>query len=254
MFIEAKKLPGYTIRALSEGVLQTSKFIMDYQIPFKLSKTPTDFINFIHPYFSLSDNDKKSELLVRNALCKYVDLASTAKSLLTEVSRNKFYVDGIELVTGKVVLLKDQDVKSENGVYNVTVISEVKQEIIETVTTNYTEYTIVFSRASYTATELQGLTIFVNDGTVNKDLSWTQVSHDIVIGTTDIIFLNAPSFWEIFRNLVTTVHLKDIEFDNVQLEEWSANKNYKIDDRALLNGKIYLSVVENLSNHPRVFF
>lgn len=80
-------------------------------------------------------------------------------------------VDDIALVAGDRVLVKDQTVAAQNGIYVAAAGAWVRAADADV------------------AGELDGLTVFVQQGTVNADTGWTQTADSITLGTTAITFV-----------------------------------------------------------------
>lgn len=80
-------------------------------------------------------------------------------------------VDGVTLVDGDRVLVKSQTAAAENGVY--------------------VAHAGAWTRAADadSAAELDGLTVFVTQGTAMADTGWTQVADSITLGTTAVTFV-----------------------------------------------------------------
>jgi hypothetical protein len=80
-------------------------------------------------------------------------------------------VDGYTLVLGDRILLKSQTAQAENGIYIVTAGTPTR------------------STDADTAQELDGLAVFVTNGTQNADTSWVQTTNlPITLGTTAVVF------------------------------------------------------------------
>lgn len=87
-------------------------------------------------------------------------------------------VDGVTLVAGDRILVKDQTTQSQNGIY--------------TVTTPGTGANGTWTRATDAdaANELVNATVFVSEGTANADRVWTQTANaPITVGTTNLVFV-----------------------------------------------------------------
>lgn len=97
--------------------------------------------------------------------------ASTANMAVASAVVNGASMDGVSLVTGDRVLLKNQTAASENGIYVVAASGAA-------------------SRASDadTAVKLLGATVTVTKGTANGDKVFRLVTDDITLGTTALSF------------------------------------------------------------------
>lgn len=81
-------------------------------------------------------------------------------------------IDGITLVSGQRVLIKDQTTQSENGIYI------------------FNGAGVAMTRAldANTATELLSAVTTVDEGTTNAGTSWRQTAIGITLGTTNILW------------------------------------------------------------------
>jgi hypothetical protein len=101
-----------------------------------------------------------------------VRVATTANGTLATAFANGQTVDGVTLVTGNRILLKNQSAGAENGIYTVNASGAP-------------------TRASDadTSAELQGLAVMVQEGTTNQNTQWIQtVDGTITVGTTALVF------------------------------------------------------------------
>lgn len=100
-----------------------------------------------------------------------VRAATTANSALASTFENGDTIDGVALVTGDRILIKDQTAQTENGIYTVNASGAP------------TRATDADSPA-----ELESATVFVMNGTVNNDTAWTQTTTAPTIGVSNIVF------------------------------------------------------------------
>lgn len=100
-----------------------------------------------------------------------VRVATTANGALATAFAAAQTVDGVTLVAGDRILLKDQTAGSENGIYTVNGAGAP-------------------TRASDfdTAAEVINGTVYVRQGTVNADKAFTQTVDPVTIGTTSMVF------------------------------------------------------------------
>lgn len=100
-----------------------------------------------------------------------VRVATTANGTLASAFANGQVVDGITLVTGNLILLKNQTTQSENGVYTVNASGAP-------------------TRATWmdSAAEIDGVYVAVEDGTANAGTLWITVSEVTTLGTDPIVF------------------------------------------------------------------
>jgi hypothetical protein len=100
-----------------------------------------------------------------------VRVATPANGTLASAFQNAASIDGVALVTGDRILIKNQTTATENGIYTVNASGAP------------TRATDADSSA-----ELQSATVFVIAGTVNKDLSFTQTTDTPTIGSSNIVW------------------------------------------------------------------
>lgn len=100
-----------------------------------------------------------------------VRAATTANGTLATAFENGDTVDGVVLATGNRILLKNQTDAKENGIYTVNASGAPTRA----------------TDADSTA-ELNNATVFVNEGTVNGGLSYTQTTKNPVIATDNIVW------------------------------------------------------------------
>lgn len=101
-----------------------------------------------------------------------VRVATTANGTLASAFANGQTVDGIALVTGDRILLKNQTAPAENGIYIVQASGAP-----------------VRSTDADAAAELVGAAVFVSTGTTNASTSWVQITPaPITVNTTSVIW------------------------------------------------------------------
>jgi len=101
-----------------------------------------------------------------------VRAATTANGTLATAFENGDVIDGVTLVTGDRILLKNQTTQTENGIYTVNVSGAPTR-----------------ATDADTGPEILGLAVFVLDGTVNGDTQWTNSNNSaITVGSTNITF------------------------------------------------------------------
>lgn len=104
-----------------------------------------------------------------------VRVATTAAGTLATDYENGDTLDGVVLVTGDRILIKDQATASENGIYVVNASGAP---------TRATDF-------DAGADLIAGATMAVNEGTANADTRWTCTTNDpITIGVTSLAFAN----------------------------------------------------------------
>jgi len=102
-----------------------------------------------------------------------VRVASTVAATLSSAFAAGSVVDGVTLVAGDRILVKNQSTGSENGVYVVNASGAPTRS----------------SDADSSAKVTAGLTVFVSEGTTNANSAWAVITDDtIVLGTTALVF------------------------------------------------------------------
>lgn len=120
----------------------------------------------------------------------YSNGSSGVGATLTGVGFGALTVDGVTVVVGDRILVKNEVTGANNGIYTVTVVGAVATLYVLTRATDY-------NQASELAT---GDATYINVGTANTDTSWTLTTTSaITIGTT------ALTFAQFGGNLVTSV-------------------------------------------------
>lgn len=103
-----------------------------------------------------------------------VRVATTANVNLATALENGDSLDGVTLATGDRVLVKNQTTASENGPYIVQASGAAVRA----------------TDADISAEVKGGLSVWVNEGTVNADTRWVLTTDDpIVLGTTNLTFV-----------------------------------------------------------------
>lgn len=100
-----------------------------------------------------------------------VRVATTANGTLASAFANGQTVDGVTLVTGDRILLKDQSTGSQNGIYVVAASGAP------------TRATDADSSA-----EVDSMTVYVESGTANADTVWTLTTDNPTLGSTALVF------------------------------------------------------------------
>lgn len=100
-----------------------------------------------------------------------VRAATTANAALATAFANGQTLDGVTLVTGDRILVKDQTAQTENGIYVVNASG-----------------TPTRAADANTPAGLDSATVFVTLGTVNNDTAWTQTTSSPTIGSSNIVF------------------------------------------------------------------
>lgn len=100
-----------------------------------------------------------------------VRAATTTNGTLASAYANGSSIDGVTLVTGDRILLKDQTTASENGIYTVNASGAP------------TRATDADSSA-----ELDSAAVLITSGTVNADNAYTQTTNTPTIGSSNIVW------------------------------------------------------------------
>lgn len=101
-----------------------------------------------------------------------VKAATTVNGALATAYANGQVIDGVTLVTGDRILIKNQTTASENGIYVVAASGAPTR-----------------STDSDTSAELVGSSVFVDQGTVNSDSGWVLATNSpITVGTTGLVY------------------------------------------------------------------
>jgi hypothetical protein len=102
-----------------------------------------------------------------------VRVATTANGTLASAFANGSSVDGVSLVTGDRILLKDQTTQTENGIYTVNASGAPTR-----------------ATDADSANEINGAAVFVTNGTANQGTRWVcNVSGTITLGSTSLTFV-----------------------------------------------------------------
>lgn len=102
-----------------------------------------------------------------------VRVATTAAGTLASSFANGSVIDGVTLVTGNAILIKDQSSGSENGIYLVAASGAPSRR----------------NDADTSAKVTSNLYVFVEEGTVNADNGFTLTNNGaITLGTTALVF------------------------------------------------------------------
>lgn len=134
----------------------------------------------------------------------YANGASGIGATLTQTGVNIATIDGVALVNGNRVLIKDQADETENGIYVVDGVAGVE---------------VVLTRAigDDEPAELNSAFVFVEIGTVNDNTGWTQTNDIVIIGTDEVVwnqFSGAGTFLA-GAGLVLTGNTFDVDPDLV---------------------------------------
>lgn len=110
-----------------------------------------------------------------------VRAATTANGTLASAFANGSVIDGVTLVTGDRILLKNQSTGGENGIYVVAASGAPSRPT-----------------DADAGTELTGAAVWVDEGTTNADSGWVQtVDTAITIGTTATVWVQFSGLGQI---------------------------------------------------------
>lgn len=101
-----------------------------------------------------------------------VRVATTANGALATAYENGDSIDGVTLVTGDRIMIKDQTTQTENGIYTVNVSGAPTR-----------------ATDSNTTAKINNATAYVVDGTVNSGREYTQTTKNPTLGTNNIVFV-----------------------------------------------------------------
>ncbi|GAA2294166.1 hypothetical protein GCM10010149_47660 [Nonomuraea roseoviolacea subsp. roseoviolacea] len=117
-------------------------------------------------------NRQYADALVRGLTWKVaVRAASTTNGALATAFANGSTLDGIQLVTGDRILIKDQTAGAENGIYVVQATGAPVRAV-----------------DADTSTRLAGATVTVLQGSVNADRVYRLVTDSVTLGTTALVW------------------------------------------------------------------
>lgn len=100
-----------------------------------------------------------------------VKVATTANGTLASAFANGQTVDGVTLVTGDRILLKNQSDQTANGIYTVNTSGAPTR-----------------ATDADSASELEGAAVLVQQGTTNANTSWQQTTDGITLGSSNIVW------------------------------------------------------------------
>lgn len=119
-----------------------------------------------------------------------VRVATTAKlvctmsrKVLTASANGALVIDGVTLVVGDRVLVKNQTAKTQNGIYTVTNIGGASAKWVLTRSWD------ADNEPTPNHEVKAGMCTWVNEGTLNQDSRWVLVTNDTInLGTTELVF------------------------------------------------------------------
>lgn len=99
-------------------------------------------------------------------------VASTTNGTLASAYANGSSVDGVSLVTGDRILLKDQTTQTENGIYTVNASGAPTRAV-----------------DANTSAKLNNATVLVTAGTANVNKAYTQTTANPTLGSSNVVFV-----------------------------------------------------------------
>lgn len=143
-----------------------------------------------------------------NLVGVYNNGASGVGATFTVTATGVLTIDGVATALGNRILVKDQSVGFQNGIYTVTTAGAIGIATILTRATNYN-----------TAAEMNAAGLIpVLSGTLNSVSSWQQVATIITVGTTALVFTEFtanPSLYLIKANNLSDVSNTSTAFNNI---------------------------------------
>jgi hypothetical protein len=100
-----------------------------------------------------------------------VRVATTANGTMASAFQNGATIDGVVLATGDRILIKNQTTQTENGIYTVNASGAPTR-----------------ATDNDSTAEMQSATVYVVAGTVNQNLSFTQTTDNVVIGSGNVVW------------------------------------------------------------------
>lgn len=134
-----------------------------------------------------------------------VRVATTAAGTLASSFENADVIDGVTLATGDRILIKDQAAGAENGIYTVNASGAPTRA----------------TDADTAAEVTSGMSVFVEEGTVNADTGWVMTNNGaITLGTTALVFAQFTALGQVTAGaaLTKTGSTLDVAVDTTTIE------------------------------------
>jgi hypothetical protein len=129
-----------------------------------------------------------------------VRVATTTSGTLSTAYANGQAVDGVTLVTGDRILIKDQSTGSQNGIYTVNASGAPTRAI----------------DADANAEVTSGFAVFVEEGTANADSGWVLTTNaPITVGTTSLTFVQFTGLGQVTAGVGLTKTGNTLDIDTV---------------------------------------
>lgn len=122
---------------------------------------PTDAVNLQQLQATAAGLDWKDNVRV----------ASTANLAVASAVINGASVDGVSLVTGNRILLKNQTTASENGIYIVAATGAASR-----------------STDADTSADITNMVVRVSEGTASGDLTYQLITDNVTLGSTSLVY------------------------------------------------------------------
>lgn len=170
--------------------------------------TGTDAANrdYVQQYVLGLDWKQSVRLGTAAALAAVTPAGTGVGHTLTANANGALSVDGVAVVNGDRILVKDQVAADDNGIYDVTDAGSAGTPFVLTRSTD----------ADQAAEVTANLAMFVEEGTVNADTAWVLTTNNpIVVDTTNLSFAMFASSTSITAGagLVKTGNNIDVELD-----------------------------------------
>ena len=150
-----------------------------------------------------------------------VRVASTANINLTNALINGATIDGVSVVTGDRVLVKDQSTASQNGIYEVVASGAASR-----------------SSDCDTAEELNGAAVFVKEGTAAADQGYIQTATISTIDSDSVTWVQFTGLGQITAGeaLSKTGNTLNVEVDDSTIEV--SGDALQVKDSGITNAKL----------------
>lgn len=168
----------------------------------------TDAVNrdYVQAYAAGLDWKQSVRLATTAALPANTAAGSGVGKTLTADANGALSVDGVAVVVGNRILVKDETPGSDNGIYVVTAAGDGSNPYVLTRATD----------SDQNAEVTDGMAVFVGEGTSNLDTGWVLITNDpITVDTTALVFTQFTGTGSIIAGagLLKTGSTIDVELD-----------------------------------------